>query len=178
MNANRERWSGRLEVWACGSFFALCALTLVGGNLAVGVAEHRAESQREQAARELEDELTTFGRAQIPTLQQLIDDLPGWIGQIDERCRRLADELTRLHRIPRRDPDYQTWKKQADELRVGLTAARSQREELYLEYRKAELAPAGKDAFLQRLAEVRQECDRTTEKFKQVVAEREKLGRE
>ncbi len=106
-----------------------------------------APQKRQQA---IDQELSEYARQEVPELQELIDTITAEIADRENRLRQLEEALAKVNKDRAADEEYKRWSGAIHEMEKTKEDLIASRDELYLAFRKYELAPSGTQASAER----------------------------
>jgi len=106
-----------------------------------------APQERREA---IDRELSEYARQEVPELQLLIDKMTAEIADRKNRLRQLEETLAKVNRDPETDDDHKRWLNTIHEMEKTKEDLIASRDDLYLAFRKYELAPSGTQASAER----------------------------
>lgn len=98
------------------------------------------EELRKQQA--IDEELAECARQEVPELQELIDTISSEIADRKKRLDELKKVLAKVNKDPESDEEYKRWSDAIREMEKTKEDLLATRDELYLAFRKYELAPS------------------------------------
>lgn len=137
-------------VIACLTMFVVVGggCFLVAGGVKGCIAARRGAEER---ARESTDkELAEYARQEVPELQELIDTMTSEIADRENRVRQLEEVLAKVKKDPATDEEHKRWSVAIREMKKTKEDLLASRNELYLAFRKYELAPSATQASAER----------------------------
>ena len=114
-------------------FFKGCSLNFWG------------DSKTTEISAEKQAELERFARQEVPSLQNLIDEMTRELTRREESLTKLSDVFKSVGKNPDDDVDYRRWRNATDEIRQSRNKLIEQRTELFIAFKKFELAPTTTD---------------------------------
>lgn len=122
-------------------------VVVVGGIKGCASTRQNAESRAREAT---DKELSEYARREVPELQELIDKMMSEIADRKNRLRQLEEALSKVDKDPASDEEHKRWSSAIREMEKTKEDLLASRNELYLAFRKYELAPTGTQASAER----------------------------
>ncbi|MCY2990929.1 MAG: hypothetical protein NTY19_24095 [Planctomycetota bacterium] len=100
-------------------------------------------SREDKEKRATEKAISAYARLDVPELQELLDKMTSEIEDRKKRLQQLEEVLTKVNKRSSEDADYKRWSDAVGMLERMKEDLLTHRNELYLSFRKFELAPSG-----------------------------------
>ncbi len=118
---------------------------LLGKGLFDDWQERREQERHLRNLAEAEGELRAFAQEHLPELQRVIHGFESEIERREAMLGQLAEDMRRLNREPREDPDYRRWSAAVQKMHEELDLLIEKRTDAFLAFRKFELNPDSTD---------------------------------
>lgn len=158
----------------CGLSVVLLVIVLLCAGVCAGFkgcifGDPEEELQRQQHA--IDQELAEYARQEVPELQELIDTISTEIADRKKRLDELKEVLAKVNKDPESDEDYKRWSDAIRDMEKAKEDLLAARDELYVAFRKYELAPSGTQSRREAIEDAKAAVDVTNRIFREAMKE-------